>query len=963
MALNLQIKCTDILNMSTGVKINGINMFINKLESVEEIIDIDKLKNSFELDEGETGFYKLSFSKKEVLGAETVNVNYNRPPIGPIKEGYYCTFCDNMGPEDHDEMCTFPEDDNKLNLTILGFKNLIFRKMDYEGDYKNIKDSIMSNTLSQEQLNEILLIPDEIIVQNGTFDMDENENVLTNISSIGVIKKRGPKKLAAKTETTQFLNNIIISYQEEGNKTSVRISKNGLINLVNIPSNRESREKMINELIRRINESGAVDFENFKSLTGFEEYVYIPEKSYIHSMTGQFTLSVLEKPGNQVDFENLDTLISPFDSMGNLVSTDYTNIETTLYGDKIINFRGIRIIDWEYSLGRLTRKQVMSKEYVKFTSIPANGVKLTAIINKFGTIMMTISLCSDKQIRRGLCGQGSTAIDESLFDNVKVLFNKLFENESDILIKKSLTSSITTKTNFNTVSGYAPPVRPARTRKSETGTYKEDMKPDPYSWRGNCPDPNYQYLLPEGTKGKTDNLWYPACETKTKDSIEMMKKYLLSGFPMNAREAAMYNITPEEDFGSGILIPDSNIVGASADVKIDGVYQQVTVIKKGKKATNEYTVRTRDGKVIQGVKGTEFKRDSRVFPGLKSFNRDQLLNCIKKNLIKFDLKVNEKGKLVKNQISELNEKFNQENATKFLSLIDPNKIVNTNMTYYSLNKFTTSVYDVRKVPNDSMNFLLVLSPDGNFYIDKKLNSLECQISNTFTDTIILNGYLRFNDIEFKNEYHVIDILYYNELLTENNFKQRLRVLFDLQSFIFTSIIDEILVYPQSYDDIIEGSYEMIESNKDIKLIFIESGCCNYIIWGNKDTYDDIIELQILEKSRQTIKFGYQGRSIPEGINLDFLNNYAFHQKKDIPNNLFINDYFNIKINRDSSGNVVANRKISIIDKTTMSKTFEETIDILLTKFSPIEYTFFSEPDEWFTPRNNYVYSDGMLSVN
>ena len=66
---------------------------------------------------------KLSFSKKEVLGAETVNVNYNRPPIGPIKEGYYCTFCDNMGPEDHDEMCTFPEDDNKLNLTILFFFN------------------------------------------------------------------------------------------------------------------------------------------------------------------------------------------------------------------------------------------------------------------------------------------------------------------------------------------------------------------------------------------------------------------------------------------------------------------------------------------------------------------------------------------------------------------------------------------------------------------------------------------------------------------------------------------------------------------------------------------------------------------------------------------------------------------------------------------------------------------------
>jgi hypothetical protein len=155
---------------------------------------------------------------------------------------------------------------------------------------------------------------------------------------------------------------------------------------------------------------------------------------------------------------------------------------------------------------------------------------------------------------------------------------------------------------------------------------------------------------------------------------------------------------------------------------------------------------------------------------------------------------------------------------------------------------------------------------------------------------------------------------------------------------------------------------MIESNKDIKLIFVESTCCNYIIWGNKDIYKDTFELQIMSKSRQNITFGYNGRPIPEGINLDFLNNYAF-LKRDIPDDLFVNDYFNIKINRDANGNIVPNRKISIVDKTIMSKTFDETIDILLTKFSPIKYTFFSDPDEWFSPKNNYIYSDGFLLVN
>ena len=115
----------------------------------------------------------------------------------------------------------------------------------------------------------------------------------------------------------------------------------------------------------------------------------------------------------------------------------------------------------------------------------------------------------------------------------------------------------------------------------------------------------------------------------------------------------------------------------------------------------------------------------------------------------------------------------------------------------------------------------VLSPDGNFYINEKLNSIECQISNKFDDTIILNGFLRFNDIDFKNEYHITDLLYYNEILTNNSFEQRYVILFDLQSLMFTSIIDEILIYPDVYSNVIEGSHEIIDVSKQVKLIFID----------------------------------------------------------------------------------------------------------------------------------------------
>ena len=70
------------------VKINGINMFINKLDSVEQIINIDELRESFRLDEGETGFYKLSFSKKEIFGTETANLHIIDLPLDQSKRDF-----------------------------------------------------------------------------------------------------------------------------------------------------------------------------------------------------------------------------------------------------------------------------------------------------------------------------------------------------------------------------------------------------------------------------------------------------------------------------------------------------------------------------------------------------------------------------------------------------------------------------------------------------------------------------------------------------------------------------------------------------------------------------------------------------------------------------------------------------------------------------------------------------------
>ena len=126
--------------MSSEIKINGINVFINKFDTSEEIVDIDKLKTDFPLDEDEEGFYSLSLSQKKFLGDETINDNYNRPPIGPIKKGLYCSVCDAIGPEDHREDCDTPLPES-LMLTVKGLKDYILVPS-YSGYLDDIKNKM-----------------------------------------------------------------------------------------------------------------------------------------------------------------------------------------------------------------------------------------------------------------------------------------------------------------------------------------------------------------------------------------------------------------------------------------------------------------------------------------------------------------------------------------------------------------------------------------------------------------------------------------------------------------------------------------------------------------------------------------------------------------------------------------------------------------------------------------------------
>ncbi len=946
--------------MSADIKINGINVFVNRFNTSEEIVDLNKLKTEFPLDEDEEGFYRLSLSQKKFLGNETINDNYNRPPIGPIEKGLYCSVCDAIGPSDHSEDCDTPEKES-LYLTIKGLKNYILVPS-YNGDLVDIKNKINGGNASQEEINnEVLLLDDEISPEEIL--NEDNEDILTKISfdSGGVIKKRGPKKLAAKTSTTQFLNNAIISHEKSGNKTSIRISKNGLINLINVPEDEDDYNDMITELIERLRDSDTINTDALEEITGEREYRLFPEYSYTHSMSAQFTIS--DFSGKQVDFENLDNLISPYNSSGELIPGRITEIETTSSGKKIIIFDGIRIIDWEYSLGRMTRTGVMSKEYIRFINTPAPGLKMTCIINKYGTITMTVSKCSEKNILQGLCVPGNTEIKLALFKNVADSFDKLFRNQADMITNKVIDKISKDLKTYNTVSGNAVPssvCRNTQTRVDDDGnTWKEGKRPDPYSWKGTCPDPNYQYLSPEGVQGP-DGLWYPCCKAKSEKSIQLMRNYLMKGFPMDQSQAEKYNIIDGEDIGSGILIPDSNSPGSSAEVNVNGRIETVTVIKKKNKQSNEYTVRTQDGEIIN-IKGEAFKKDSRVFPGLNTFNKTKLIECVKFNLKRLDLVVSQVGNIIKNTVSELNEKKLPENAAIFQGLISNTSLITKkNLTSSSIDLFKMYPFVVKSVPGNSYPFFLCLGPGGNFYINLDLMSIDSEISDRFDTDIILFGYLKKNEIMNENEFYVMDLIYYDEPYISVPFARRNQTIMELQNSMLNAISDEIIAFPDFFNDIIDGSSYFINENRLNTLVFINSQKCDYITWGEKDTTEDVIELQVLELTKgSVIKFGHSGRTFPEALN--FLNKYEF-TKREIPDKLYRYDYVNVKINRDFSGNIVPKRKLSILTKTDRAYNYDNILNDLYTKFKPTDISLFEDPEEWYISNDErLIYSGGILS--
>ena len=958
----------------TSINIYGINSFINKFpDSKLDILDLNSLKTDFKIDFTfddnsnqiqETdlpAFTQLTYNERVTSSDLSYSTSYNRPPLGPIENFCYCSYCTHVAPQYHSENCTFPEK-KSLFLTIQGvYYYIVQNKKDtFSKNINELKEAWLENKITLNMLNNFLLIPGSIKFKSSDFDNEfiksdkiPLNNILTKIQYFDVVKLRGPTKLEYTTATQKFSNAIMLSYEyfkdsdsseqipneENSKKTSIRIYKNGLINLINVPSSSYYREILYKTLIDRINQSSddTVNIDYFNRMASeftedeYDEYTVINKASYIHSVNSQFNMWPV-KDKYSIDFRKFNELISPYDSSGKIVSGQFTSVSIIPKSNKQViklsyKSNTVTIINWEHSLGKDTRTQSLTREEIKCIIIPTEGIKISLQIHKHGTFQMSMSYCNASDLKNSIC---SKIVDKSIipldfkyFEIVKEIFVGIFKEKLSLVGASLDYSEESTGILRNTVSGNAPPNKPGTStavcRSKDPRPGFPGLRPIPYSFQGQCPE-SRQYIDPIGVLGN-DGLYYPCCSAKTKKSEEDYKNYLIEGFPKNISEARKYGVNSIEDTNSGILVPGSLNIGTMTKAKIDDTWIPVKVIGfkgKSKKPTDVLVENLNTNRVIT-VNRKNLERDSRYFPGLKTFNREQLIKCILKNL---------QYKKKDMSILEL------ENLGEIKSLIDfPNPNFNPILSVYTLPILEQINYYVTSIPNNSNMYYLYIKENNSYFINVFGNKKIKGLSEIINEEIILLGFLE-TDTE---KYFVTDVLYFNKPV-KIPFSEKLLLLKEIEDTYF--ITENTIEFPNYESNIIKGSRELLQESSNIFLVFTPE--VNYLdlkLWTNI-TVQPEVTLQVITKSKTNyFTLGFENELLT-GLTMSF--DSIFIPKAFIESNqIKLNDYVLFKFDYNLQTGQLSTRILTPIEKTTKPEiSFSETLTKMSLILNPINESFF-----------------------
>ena len=393
---------------------------------------------------------------------------YNYPPKGPIDPFFICSYCKKVGPEYHSIECKRPFDSSLL------------------------------------------------LTQEGT---EKYPGRTRGTSYIMIVKKPGQKKvISSSLKSERFTDNVELVYQSKDlQKTVVRVSRNGVINII---SANYSNIALSDLIVKKINES--------KCLTGdypLPKYTIISSYKYIISAQYRITNT------DSIDLAKLNTQLNSRRFKRVIDSEDVFMLDSA---DNMYP-----IAKYVYNSGDIeSRNNRPTNPYILFTLIDHN-VKINVMIYRKGAVQFK--------------GSYLKAPDDSLDFNI---LKKVYAFVSDMISR--ITGIIVPEVKELKKVGIDNMIDSKEPQACHNRPGNE-VRPVPFSFYGNCPQPGY-YVAPRGVR-RPDGKYEPCCYKKKltgKDSSERYKKILMNGYP-DAEAGKYLESIPNPDNLAAIYSPGTKI--------------------------------------------------------------------------------------------------------------------------------------------------------------------------------------------------------------------------------------------------------------------------------------------------------------------------------------------------------------------------------------------------------------------
>jgi hypothetical protein len=476
--------------LTYSMLVNNIDSGTSKKNKSEfNYINLSKLATNFELDfkyeapewlpyGSAPGFLSKSYFKSPPDEA-----GYCYPPNGPIEKYFECTYCSKGGPGFHSVNC-------------------------------------------QRPFNTSLVLSDE-----GAEKYPGKE---AGTSYLLIVKKSGQTKFVSESIKSEiFYDSVQLIYQNEDfTKCTIRISRNGTINIISAKFDADNLPKLI---IDKINKADALT-SDFKEIA--PKFVFLKDISYKYLLFAQFDLYPSKKEYH-IDLAKLnEKLWTNSTYRKKFQGSDVFMVDTP---DNIY-----LVEDYVYNSGNtLSRTNKNTPSILKFVLKPPNNqdIKISFVMYSRGAVQLRLTnAIKGKPPPKPLDNNDLY----TAYNFMKEILVRIIQG-NQIIIKELLTEKQLLGLN-NTIDGKQPQVC--------MNHLKNQVRPVPYSFYGKCPMPDY-VVNPHGVK-RPDGKYEPCCVKLFKTGKNMTKtrynSILVNGYPDEKGEFDNGRI-PDPDTETSVYSP------------------------------------------------------------------------------------------------------------------------------------------------------------------------------------------------------------------------------------------------------------------------------------------------------------------------------------------------------------------------------------------------------------------------